>query len=165
MGRMVAACGALSKPSTWPRWAASCLYLVGWLAPPSPFPFFHWSLSVPGAGRSALAELSYLTSYCFQSHPEAGITQLLTARLFRLTSNQQRKCGLLNLYKRKIIQLYPKRPIMGPAWHYICSKDFFAGLLLVELIIREDIAYDLYNIYYLTDDFYLSLRLSSNLIR
>ena len=33
MCRMVVACGALSKPSTWPCWAVSCLYLVGWLAP------------------------------------------------------------------------------------------------------------------------------------
>ena len=38
MCRTVAACGALSKPSTRPHRAASCLYLVGWLAP-TPFPF------------------------------------------------------------------------------------------------------------------------------
>ena len=42
MCRTVAACGALSKPSTRPHRAASCLYLVGWLAP-IPFPF----LSIP----------------------------------------------------------------------------------------------------------------------
>ena len=33
MCRMVAACGALSKPSTRPRRAVSWLYLVGWLDP------------------------------------------------------------------------------------------------------------------------------------